>query len=120
MSGEYETSPASVSESQMYYFRAKEGNPIIYKKIIKENDEIIFYFNLTNELFLCEARFENNDVKMTGNLEVTDGFKVKLLPRYGLNIESEDWIDTSNEEIKSFDISTDEIIFEGQTLKKVC
>lgn len=111
-------SPASVPDSQKYFIAAKEGNPLIYSGSM-EGETFTFYFNLNNLSFLCEGRVENADVKMSGVIELETEGKVKCYPKYGIMPESEEWIDTSGEEVKEFNILGNEVSFEGITMKKI-
>ncbi len=109
--------PASIPESQKYYHSAREGNPLVYQGSM-QSETFTFYFNLENKTFLCEGRVENSDVKMSGEIVTEDG-KVKCHPKFGVMPESAEWIDTSGEEVKEFNLENDEVSFEGITMKKI-
>ena len=69
--------------------------------------------------FLCEGKIEGKDVKMSGIIEQETEGIVKCHPKYGLTPEKEEWIDTSDEPAKEFNIQGEEVMFDKVVLKKI-
>ena len=110
--------PAAIPDSEKYYFSAREGSPIVFTGSM-EGETFTFYFNVINLSFLCEGRVENSDVKMSGVLEVETEGKVRCFPKFGIMPGASEWIDTSTEEVKEFNINGEEVSFEGITMKRM-
>lgn len=110
-------SSVPLHEGEEFIKKARNIGFIVYSGVF-EDCEIDFYFNLENKAFACLGSFEDGlKVKMTGKLEEENN-NVKCFPVWAIRPDSEGWEDASFEEKKVFDLTKNEIIFEGSTLKK--
>mmetsp|Transcript_33735 Transcript_33735/g.35033 ORF Transcript_33735/g.35033 Transcript_33735/m.35033 type:complete len:135 (+) Transcript_33735:16-420(+) len=101
----------------------KSGHCLQYKGVM-EGAEVAFFFNIDKGFFLCEMLFDGKPAKMTGTMKRKEEAEGVYLcsPLWGVIPASnmgEKWEDTSGEEIKEFNLSSNELDFEGTKLIKV-
>ena len=108
------------SEGDLFAYGAQTGNCLVYEGVM-EGEKVTFYFNLENAKFLCTATVQGKSAKMAGDIITLGEGKVQAKPIWGVQPfgDSEEWVSTEGEEIKTFDISSNQLDFEGCMLNKV-
>ena len=113
---------AALPPGELMAQEAQSGNPIVYQGKMG-SDNVFFYFNLENNLFLCLATMGGCEAKMTGNMTQNEEGVYKCAPVWGVNPDNNEagWVDTSFEETKTFDLkgNPEKVNFEGCELTRI-